>query len=74
MENLQNVLTVALQLVVTATVVALVWATVMAGLYQILRERVRQLRVVARLSAQERYTQRGDTSPQVAHQQPVAGR
>jgi hypothetical protein len=74
MENLQNVLTVALQLVVTVTVVALVWSTVMAGLYQILRERVRQVRMLAGLSAQERHTKRGDTSQQVAHRQPVAGR
>ena len=63
MENLQNVLSVAFELIVTVTVAALVWTTVMAGLYQLVRERIRQVHVVAQLSAQERYIQRIDTGP-----------
>jgi hypothetical protein len=74
MENLQNVLPVAFELIVTVTVAALVWTTVMAGLYQLVRERIRQVHVVAQRSVQERYVQRTEPGPQLAHQSPAAGR
>lgn len=74
MENLQNLVSVALELIVTVSVAALVWITVMAGLYQLVRERIRQFHVVAQKPVRERYIQRIDTGPQVAHQSPAAGR
>jgi hypothetical protein len=73
-ENLQDVLSVAFELIVTVSVAALVWITVMAGLYQLVRERIRQVHVVAQRPARERYVQRIDTGPQVAHHPPAAGR
>jgi len=74
MENLQNLVSVAVELIVTVTVAALVWTTVMAGLYQLVRERIRQVHVVVQRSVQDGYVQRIDTGPQVAHQSPAAGR
>ena len=73
MENLQNVLSVSFELIVTVFVSVLVWTTVMAGLYQLVRERIRQVYVVSQRPAHERYVQRTDTGPQVAHPQPTAG-
>jgi hypothetical protein len=73
MENLQSLLSVAFELLVTVFVVSLVWTTVVAGLYQLVREWIRQIYVTSQGSARERYGQRTDTSPQVAHPQPTAG-
>jgi|GEM_PF-1678352 len=73
MENLQNVLSVASELIVTVFVSALVLTTVIAGLYQLVREGIRQVYVVSQGPAQERYVQRTDTGPQVAHPQPTTG-
>ena len=73
MENLQNVLSVASELIVTVFVAAVVWTTVMAGLYQLIRDGIRHVYVASQRSAQERYVQRTDTAPQVAHPQPTTG-
>ena len=74
MENLQNVLSVAFELIVTVSVAALVWTTVMAGLYQLIRDGIhRAVYVASEIPAQERYVQRAETGPQVAHPQPTAG-
>ena len=73
MENLQNVLSVASELIVTVFVAAVVWTTVMAGLYQLIRDGSRHVYVASQRPAQERYVQRTDTGPQVAHPQPTTG-
>jgi hypothetical protein len=73
-ENLPNFLSVTLELIVTIAVVAVVWITVVAGLYQLVRERIRQVHVSTQRPARERYVQRIDTGPQVAHHPPAAGR
>lgn len=74
MENFQSAMSVAVELIVTVSVAALVWITLMAGLYQLVRERIRQLHVSTRKPTQERYIGRIDTGPQVAHHPPAAGR
>jgi hypothetical protein len=73
MENLQSLLPVAFELLVTVFVVSLVWTTVVAGLYQLVREWIHQIYVTSQRPAQERYVQRTDTGAQVAHPQPTAG-
>ena len=73
MENLQHVLSVAFELIVTVFVATLVWTTVVAGLYQLIREGVRQVYVASQRPAQERYVQRAETGPQIAHPQPTTG-
>lgn len=73
MEDLQSTMSVALELIVTISVAVLVWTTVMAGLYQLVREQIRQFHLVAQKPAQERHIQRIDTGPQVAHHPPAVG-
>lgn len=73
MENLQHVLSVASELIVTVFVATLVWTTVVAGLCQLIREGIRQVYSVSRRAAREGYARRTDTGPQVAHPQPTAG-
>jgi hypothetical protein len=73
MENLQNVVSFAFELLVTVFVAALVWTTVLAGLYQLIRDWIRQVHVVTQGFAQQRYVQRPETGPQVAHPQPTTG-
>jgi sensor domain CHASE-containing protein len=70
----ENMLSIAFGLAVSVLVSALVWTTLMAGLYQLLREQIRQAAMSVRQFAEERYVRRADAGPQVAHQQPVAGR
>ena len=74
MENPQSLLSVALELTVTALVVTVVWTTVVAGLYQVGRDRMHRIRVAFQKPARERYAKRTATRPQVAHPQPTAGR
>jgi hypothetical protein len=73
MENLPHVLSVALELTVIIFVTTLVWATVMAGLYQLIRDGIRQVTVSTQRLAQERYSQRTETGPQVVQPQPTTG-
>jgi hypothetical protein len=73
MENLQQVLSVALEVMVMIFVTTLVWATVMAGLYQLIRDGIRQVTVASPRPAQERYVQRTETGPQVVQPQPTTG-
>jgi hypothetical protein len=73
MENLQYVLAVALELIVIIFVTTLVWATMIAGLYQLIRDGIRQVTIASQGPAQERYAQRTETGPQVAHPQPTTG-
>ena len=73
MESLQNVLSVALELIVTAFVATLVWTTMMAGLYQLIRDGIRHVHVASQGAAETRYVQRTEAGPQVAHPQPTTG-
>ena len=73
MENLQDVLSVASELIVTAFVAAVVWTTVMAGLYQLIRDGIHNVSVAFQRPARERYIQRTDTGPQVAHPRSTTG-
>jgi len=50
MGNLQSVLFTVFGLVVTFFVPAIVWITLMAGLYQLVRDGIRRLRVAPRRS------------------------
>jgi sensor domain CHASE-containing protein len=69
----ENMLSIAFGLAVSVLVSVLVWTTLIAGLYQLLREQFRQASSFVQRFTQERYVQRTDAGPQVAHQQPVAG-
>ena len=71
---MENILSIAFGLTVSVLVSVLVWTTLMAGLYQLLREQIHQAASFVQRFTQERYVQRTDAGPQVAHQQPVAGR
>ena len=73
METLQTVMPAALELIVTGFVAVLVWTTVMAGLYQLIREGIRQVYGASQRPAQERYVQRTETGPQAAGAQPATG-
>jgi hypothetical protein len=73
MQNLQNVWYDGFELFVTVFVAALVWTTVLAGLYQLIRDWIRQVHVATQEFAQQRYVQRPETGPQVAHPQPTTG-
>ena len=73
-DNLQNLASSAMELIVTVSVVALVWVTLMAGIYQLIRERIRELHLFANAPAQERHVQRIDTGPHVVPHPPAAGR
>jgi hypothetical protein len=61
-------------LVVSVSVSALVWTTVAAGLYQLVRERLHEVAVASQDAARKRYLHRGDVGPQIPQQQPMAGR
>ena len=73
MESLQNELSAAFELIVTVIVAAVVWCTVVAGLYQFLREWIHQIYLVAQRLAQKRYIQRIDTGSQAAPHPPAVG-
>ena len=73
MESLQNLLPVALELIVTVFVATLVWTTMMAGLYQLIRDGIRHVHVASQGAAQMTYVQRTETGPPVAHPQPTTG-
>jgi hypothetical protein len=73
MENLPRVVSVALELTVIISVTTLVWATVMAGLYQLIRDGIRQVTVASQRLARERYVQRTEAGPPVVHPQPTTG-
>ena len=68
-----DILSIAFGLAVSVLVSVLVWTTLMAGLYQLVREQLYQAALFVQQLTQERYLQRTDAGPQVAHQQPVAG-
>ncbi len=53
MVDLQAAVAIAIGVLVALFVPGLVWATVIAGLYQLLRERVRERQAVGREQAQD---------------------
>ena len=69
---MEDVLSAVIGLVVSVLVSALVWITVAAGLYQLVRERLHEVAVVSQ-DTRERYLHRGDAGRQIAQQQPMAG-
>ena len=48
MGNLQNILSTVFGLAITYLVPAVVWVTLIAGLYQLVRDEIRQIHVVPR--------------------------
>lgn len=50
MDNLQTVLSTVFGLVITVFVPAVVWTTLIVGLYQFVRDSIRRVRVVPRHS------------------------
>lgn len=70
---MEDALSVVIGLVVSVLVSALVWTTVAAGLYQLVRERLQEVVVVSQDAARKRYLHRSDAGPQIAQQQPMAG-
>ena len=71
--NWQDIFSIALELIVTVCVSALVWITLVAGLYQLVSEGIRQISLVSPKPTWERYVQRTEAGPQVAQPQPTAG-
>jgi len=69
----EDILSVVMGLVVSVLVSALVWTTVVVGLYQLVRERLHEVAAVTQDAARKRYLHRSDVGPQIAHQQPMAG-
>lgn len=74
MEDPQNLVSGAIELIVAVSVAALVWITVLAGLYQLVRERLRQFHLATQRPAQDRYSHSRDAGPQIAHHPPAVGR
>ena len=70
---MEDALSVVIGLVVSVLVSALVWTTVAAGLYQLVRERLHEVAVVSQEAARKRYLHRSDAGPQIPQQQPMAG-
>ena len=73
MGDLQNLASTALELFVTVTVATLVWITVMAGIYQLARERVRRFHGAVHRAFRDRYDQRIDAGRQALPHPPAAG-
>jgi len=57
MDNLLNSLSNVAGLAVTLFVSITVWLTLLAGLYQLIRDEIRQVQVMPRRLAQEGYSQ-----------------
>lgn len=70
---MEDMLSLVIGLVVSVFVSALVWTTVAAGLYQLVRDRLHEVVVVSQDAARRRYLHRSDAGPQIAQQQPMAG-
>ncbi len=70
---MEDMLSLVIGLVVSVFVSALVWTTVAAGLYQLVRDRLHEVAVMSQDAARERYMHRSDAGPQIAQQQPMAG-
>ncbi|MGD8473371.1 MAG: hypothetical protein PVH59_04555 [Anaerolineae bacterium] len=70
---MEDALSVVIGLVVSVLVSALVWTTVAAGLYQLVRERLHEVAVVSQDATRKRYLHRSEKGPQIPQQQPMAG-
>ena len=57
MDNLPNALSAVTGLAVTLFVSVTVWITLLAGLYQLIRDEIRQVQMMPRRLTQERYSQ-----------------
>ena len=74
MGDLQNLASTAVELVVTVSVATLVWITVMAGLYQLVRERIRRFHRAGHRPVREGFAQRIDAGRQALSHPPAVGR
>lgn len=70
--TMENVMPVDCELIVTVFVTSIVWTTVLAGLYQLIRERIRQVYVISQGFVRGIYPA-DRKGPQVSNQQPTAG-
>ena len=73
MGNLQHTMSIAFESIVVVAVVALVWITVLAGLVQLVLERIRFFQRAVKRNVREMYAQRIDTGRQALSHPPAAG-
>ena len=73
MGDLQNLASTAVELVVTISVATLVWVTVMAGVYQLIREWVHRFHGSLSRPVRDRYARRIEGRQTLPHP-PAAGR